>query len=198
RFKLTAPNGTWLPTPPHLTRFRIGRVNQADFFAWGQDRILRMAQRKVPAGIAVETECHTVDPGNLDGISFPGAWAGDVRYLGLPSNLNPQVSALAHEWVDEQPKGWRQLAALTRHLRTEFRLDTTARVPDDCSDPLVYFLLESRCGPDYQFASALAILARVLGYQTRLVNGFYVSPDHFDAVTQHTPVVKEDLHFWAE
>jgi hypothetical protein len=31
-----------------------------------------------------------------------------------------------------------------------------------------------------------------------LVTGFYVAPENYDPLTQHTPVVKEDLHFWAE
>jgi hypothetical protein len=30
------------------------------------------------------------------------------------------------------------------------------------------------------------------------VSGFYVSPDHYDPRTRHTPVVPEDVHFWAE
>ena len=60
------------------------------------------------------------------------------------------------------------------------------------------FLLVARRGPDYQFASAAAVLLRLLEYPTRLVSGFYASPDNYDPETQHTPVVKEDLHFWAE
>jgi hypothetical protein len=59
-------------------------------------------------------------------------------------------------------------------------------------------LLRARRGPDYQFGNAAAVLLRVLGYPTRLVSGFYVAPEHYDPLTQHTPVVKEDLHFWAE
>jgi hypothetical protein len=30
------------------------------------------------------------------------------------------------------------------------------------------------------------------------VSGFYVSPENYDPMTRHTPVVREDLHFWAE
>jgi hypothetical protein len=42
------------------------------------------------------------------------------------------------------------------------------------------------------------MLLRVLGYPTRLVSGFYVSPENYDTVSRHTPVVSEDLHFWTE
>jgi hypothetical protein len=83
-------------------------------------------------------------------------------------------------------------------LRNAYILDPSYSVPADCLDPLTHFLLESQRGPDYQFASAAAILLRVLGYPTRLVSGFYAHPNHFDPETKHTPVAKEDIHFWPE
>jgi protein-glutamine gamma-glutamyltransferase len=199
RLKITSPLGTLLPTPPHLSRFRVGRVNDPSFFGWGQDRILRMAQRKTPAGIIIETECRTVDPRLMETIAFPDHHLHrPSEYVVLPPNLNPEAAALAHHWAGEYQKGWPQIAAIVQQLRTEYTLDPTSRVPDDCHDPLGHFLLRSRRGPDYQFAGAAAVLARVLGYQTRLVSGFYASPDHYDPPTGHTPVVAEDLHFWAE
>jgi transglutaminase-like putative cysteine protease len=199
RFKITSPLGSLVPTPPHLTRFRVGRVNQPAFFGWGQDCILRMAERKTPAGIVVETECRTIDPRFLDVIEFPSVARGErFHYADLPLNLNREVAVLAHQWADGLPKGWRQIAAVVEHLRTEYIVDPTARVPEDCRDPLGHFLLHSRRGPDYQFATAAAVMLRVLGYSTRVVTGFYVSPEHYDPETQHTPVVQEDLHFWTE
>jgi hypothetical protein len=199
QFKITNPAGSLVPTPPHLDRFRVGRVNRADFFAWSQDRILRLANRQTPSGIIVETQCRTVDPQRLEALAFPCVRAGDgVSYTALPGSLNLEVAALARRWVQGLPAGWPQIAVIVQHLRTDYTLDPTIRVPEDCTDSVGYFLLHGRRGPDYQFASAAAVLLRVLGYQTRLMSGFYVSPDHYDAQTQHTPVVQEDLHFWAE
>jgi hypothetical protein len=77
-------------------------------------------------------------------------------------------------------------------------VELAARVPVECHDPLGHFLLHAKRGPDYQFAGAAAVLLRALGYPTRLVSGFYVSPENYNPLTQHTPVVREDLHFWAE
>jgi transglutaminase-like putative cysteine protease len=199
RFKITGPLGTLVPTPPHLVRFRVGRVDRADFFAWGQDRILRMAERKTPSGIVVETECRTVDPRLLGAVRFP-RFLGDDRpaYAAVPPDLNPQVAELARLWAEDLRQGWPQIDAIVRHLRSEFALDPTARVPEDCRDPLGHFLLHARRAPDYQFAGAAAVLLRALDYQTRLVSGFYAAPEHYDPLTHHTPVVAEDLHFWAE
>ncbi len=197
--KITQPIGSLVPVPAQLVRFRVGRVNRADFFALGQDGILRLAQRKTPPGVVVQTESRTIDPRRLETVVFPTNSTGyRSQHATLPNTLNPEVSTLVHEWVADRARGWPQLVAILQHLRTDYALDAKARVPDDCRDPLGHFLLEARRGPDYQFATAAAILPRVLGYPTRLVSGFYVSPEHYDPLTQHTPVVPEDLHFWAE
>lgn len=116
----------------------------------------------------------------------------------MPANLHPVVAGLAHQWADGAPRGWPQISAVVQHLRSEYILDLAAHTPEGCEDPLAHFLLHAHRGPDYQFATAATLLFRLLGYQTRLVSGFYVSPDHYDPVTRHTPVVREDLHFWGE
>ncbi len=199
KFKIAGSLGSLVPAPPHLARFRVGRVDQASFFAWGQDRILRMSQRKTPPGIVVETESRTVDPRKLGDVDFPSRCPSDrLRYVAVPASLHPDVSALAHRWAEGLPRGWPQVVAVIQHLQGEYVHDHAAHTPEGCDDPLAFFLCHVRCGPDYQFASAAAVLLRVLGYPTRLVSGFYVSPEHYDPETRHTPVVREDLHFWAE
>jgi protein-glutamine gamma-glutamyltransferase len=199
QFKITGPTGSLVPTPPQLTRFRVGRVDQVDFFAWSQERILRLAQRKTPTGIAVETESRTIDPRALRLASFLRRFGSEPGPCSsLPEKLNPEMAALAESWAGDRPEGWPQIEAVVQHLRTDYTLDTAAPAPADCPDPLGHFLLHSGRGPDYQFASAAAVLLRALGYRTRLVSGFYVSPAHYDPLTRHTPVVQDDLHFWAE
>src|SRR5262249_51200795 len=60
------------------------------------------------------------------------------------------------------------------------------------------FLLHGGCGPDYLFASAAVVLLRSLGYPTRVVSGLYAAPGRYDPRTRHTPVTRDDVHFWAE
>ena len=199
QFKLTAPTGSLIPTPPHLTRFRVGRVDQVSFFNWAQERVLRLADRKTPSGIIVETESRTVDPRLLPAIEFPIGMHGErFEYTTLPPHLDLAVIALAKEWTDQMPEGWIQIASVVRHLRSEYIHDREYVLPEEVGDPTSHFLLRSKRGPDYQFATACAILLRTLGHPTRLVNGFYAHPDHYDPETRHTPIVKEDLHFWVE
>lgn len=199
QFKITNPEGSLIPTPPHLARFRVGKVNRASFFGWSHDRVLKFAGRKTPSSIVVETECRTVDPRRLSDIVFSYPLPTErFDYHSPPPDLNPKIVSLAHSWVEGVPQGWPQIAAIVERLRTDYALDPAYSTPSFHVDPLAHFLLESQCGPDYQFASAAAVLLRVVGYRSRLVSGFYVHPDHFDPETKHTPVVKEDLHFWPE
>lgn len=199
QIKVTRSPGTLVPTPPHLARFRLGRVDQADFFSWGQDRIVRMADRKTPAGVTVETVCRVVDPGRLGAARFPEPSDGDRhRYHALPKRLHPDVRALAERWTAGIEPGWPRVKAVVEQLRDGYTLDPAARVPEGCDDPLRHFLIEAKRGPDYQFATAAAVLVRAAGCPTRLVSGFYAAPDAYDPLTRHTPVVEEDLHFWAE
>jgi hypothetical protein len=63
---------------------------------------------------------------------------------------------------------------------------------------VLWFLTESRRGPDYLFATAAALMLRTLDYPTRICLGYYAAPDAYDPETAHTPVRQTDLHFWPE
>jgi hypothetical protein len=63
---------------------------------------------------------------------------------------------------------------------------------------VLWFLHESRRGPDYLFATAAALLLRSLGYPARVCLGYYAAPDAYDPETDHTPVGRADLHVWPE
>ena len=140
KFKIATSFGSLVPAPPHLVRFRVGRVDQANFFAWGQDRILRMAQRKTPSGIIVETESRTVDPRLLADVQFPFAASTELpQSVAVPTTLHPEVRKLAHRWAEGKPRGWAQIAAVVDHLRAEYVHDRSAHVPEDCTDPLGAF-----------------------------------------------------------
>jgi transglutaminase-like putative cysteine protease len=196
---IAGPLGSLLPAPPHLVRFRVGLVDDATFFAWGRERVLRMASRNTPAGFTVHTESRVVDRRRLSAVRFlSGPSGGDAVPVSLPDDLDPDVRALAREWTRGRPRGWAQIEAVVGRLRAEYALDWAASAPEGCTEPLRHFLLESRRGPDYQFASAAAILLRLLNYRTRLVSGFYAAPERYDPETDHTPVGPDDLHFWAE
>jgi protein-glutamine gamma-glutamyltransferase len=108
------------------------------------------------------------------------------------------VAALARSLVAGVPEGWRQIEAVIDALRQGYVHDRSCTVARGCSDVVAEFLLRSRRGPDYLFATSAAVLLRSLGYPVRVVSGLYAAPERYDPKTRHTAVGRDDIHFWAQ
>ena len=122
-----------------------------------------------------------------------------LRHEQLPDGTEmDRIHALAKDWTRDTLPGLAQVEAICRRLREDYVCDRTAAIPAESTFPVAHFLFESRCGPDYQFATAAAVMLRSLGYSTRVVSGFYADPAAYDERLRHTPVMADDVHFWAE
>jgi hypothetical protein len=190
-----------IPMPSHPVRFRVGSVNRLDFFGWAQLGIIRMTDRTVPAGTVIDTESRTVDPEGLRSLAFPARPENpEDHHLSFQGEyaIDPAVAALARCWIAGLPEGWRQVEAVIEALRRGYVPDRSATASPDGTDVVAEFLLRTRRGPDYLFASAAAVLLRSLGYPARVVSGLYAAPGRYDPGTRHTSVTRDDVHFWAE
>jgi protein-glutamine gamma-glutamyltransferase len=187
-----------VPTPALTARFRIRKVDRPDYYEWDYDGVLGLAgRRRTPTGVIVHTDCRTVIPERL----AAGAFATNgfsPTHLDVPGELRETVGRLAREWAADSPRGWPQVEAVLNRLRAEYTFDQTAAAPEDHPVPVMWFLSESRRGPDYLFATAAALALRSLGYPTRVCLGYYANPAAYDPVSQHTPVRPTDLHTWPE
>jgi hypothetical protein len=183
-----------IPTPAYLRRFMMGRVTKLGFFSWAQSGILKMTGRTVPTGTVVKADCYGLDETRLAGESF----ARHSSDRGGTGTCSEAVADVARRWAAEAPRGWGQIDALIRHLHRQCQLDPSARSHPENGDVVEDFVLKTRRGPDYLFASAAVLMLREAGYTARLASGFYVSPERFDPATDQTPVTAKDAHFWAE
>jgi len=199
KFKVAALKDNLVPTPTLMTRFRIQRVDKPDYYEWDYDGVLALNGRKTtPAGVVVQTKSRTVDRTGLPESAFAELRSNsNSLYTAVPESLMPTLSKLARDWTAGQPRGWPQIQAICQHLRDGYTVDRNAVAPDDVV-PVVGFLTESKCGPDYLFATAATLMLRSLGYPTRFCLGYYASPMAYDEETDHTPVKATDLHFWPE
>jgi hypothetical protein len=202
RLKAADLKSNLVPTPALLARFRINKVDRPDYYEWDYEGVLALAgRRRTPPGVVISTDCRTLDPHRLPESAFcPTGTAGGMSpVLGeVPDPLRPEIARIAREWAGDRPRGWPQIEAVLTKLRSEYTFDRAATAPPDHPAPVAWFLVESRRGPDYLFATAAALLLRSLEYQTRVCLGYYAAPDAYDPETAHTPVRVSDLHTWPE
>lgn len=198
--KLVRLGSPVIPAPAHTHGVHIDLVNRPEFFAWGAGDTIRLRRDEIPSGVAIHLASRAEDVDRLAAPSPVGRflpWRDE--YGWLPESLPlERFRALALQWSAGAPAGWPQIQAVIERLRTDYLLDPAIELGNDERTAIEEFLFETRRGPNYQFATAAALLLRTLGYSTRLVSGFYVDPAKYDPHLRHTPVLKEDLHFWVE
>jgi protein-glutamine gamma-glutamyltransferase len=187
-----------IPAPNRLTGVHIDGVTQADFFAWAQPGIVRMDRDTIPGQLTLHLQSQVVDPARFR-VCYPcfSCGAPEYRHAGNdPQSL--RVRELAESWVAGLPRGMQQVERIVERLRTLHDHDPASRATGDHGHSVAEFLFESRRGPDYLFASSAVCMLRSLGYAARLVSGFHADPRRYDARADHTAVLPEDVHFWAE
>lgn len=187
-----------IPTPLQLRGVHIDQLRDVNFFAPVGDQLLRMNVESLPELTAIHVRSQTIDRHLCPD---KGCWivAPEQVLSSLPDGTEmDRIGRLAKEWTTNLPRGWSQIDAIQKRLRTEYTLDPQARHHPDAVCPVTDFLFLTKCGPDYQFATSAALLLRSLGYSTRLVGGFYASPDRYDRLRLHTPIVGTDAHVWVE
>jgi hypothetical protein len=196
KIKIGTLGSTVIPIPAHLQCFRVGLVDEPGFFKWYADGLLRMI-RSIPATTVIDVHSRILgaDPSApAPACSQPEAQdRGDIF-------VDEHAALLARQWTDGVPSGWDQVEAIITNLGRICRLTEESVLPGEPSsqDPIRVFLEQTRCGRDYEFASAAAVMLTTLGYEVRMASGYYVHPDRFDSRSNHTPVHASDVHFWCE
>jgi transglutaminase-like putative cysteine protease len=177
-----------LPIPPHMSRFRMGRIDRADFFARAHEGLYRMVKRKIPPGSVFEVDCGVVCPEALRTSMFSSTKAVGISH--------ERIVSLADELTQGTSRGYEQIQAVVAWLKEHFEYDTS--IPyGDSTTPVLDFL-DRRRGASYHFATACAVLLSHLQYEVRLVGGFYASPRKYDQRSESVPVGADDAHFWCE
>ncbi len=116
----------------------------------------------------------------------------------LPPDLDPRIPPLAHEivaGVGPEASPFEKAVAIESWLRERYAYTTTPE-PVPGEEALTHFLFEQRRGHCEYFATALAVLLRVEGVQTRLVNGLYGG--EWNEWGGYTVLRQRDAHTWVE
>jgi hypothetical protein len=163
--------------------------------------LLAMAQGSSSSGTYQVTAAYSVaDASQLEhaGTGYP-AWIQPYRRFGpdyRPASALARIHQLALQITAGLTDPYEQATAIQDYLRTHYQYTLTPLVAPQGTDPVVYFLFDSKQGYCQYFATAMGDMLRSLGIPTRLVNGY--GPGTYDPTTDSYVVRESDAHTWVE
>lgn len=119
----------------------------------------------------------------------------DTSDRRVPANHYDRLKATAREWTTGATSHRGKLEALEQRLSQTYAysLDFSVR---DSNAPILEFLYRRKTGHCEYFASAMALLARTLGYPARVVGGYRVV--EYNDVGEYYVVRERHAHTWVE
>lgn len=186
-----------IPAPDGAIGVHVVDVDRQDFFEIAADDTLVMAGREaIPSLTTIRLVTRLLHEDRLAELrTLPKLSAIDGQERQLASTPGVELaSRLAAEWTSGLNGPWQRIDTVVRTLRDEFTFDREALC--DGEDPLLDFLV-SRRGGDHLFATAAAVMVRALGYESRLVGGFYVPPAG-RLWSGQVDIFPEAAHVWPE
>lgn len=118
----------------------------------------------------------------------------DLAYFQMSQRLTPEVDDLIDRWTEDAKTPFAKLIEVQRQLRA---FDYTLEPENPQGNDLVGdFLLRTKEGFCQQFATAFAVIARHLGYPSRVSVGFL--PGERNDVANRFTVRGTDAHAWPE
>ncbi len=134
----------------------------------------------------------------------PSAWKTDINYmtmqafyLQVPNDLSLNVKQTMQQWTQGAKSAYGALQMLEAHLSNPaeftYSIDNPPIPPNV---DVVDWLLQTHSGYCTYYATAMTIMARLLGIPARIVNGF--SQGHFDARRKMWVVDGSDAHSWVQ
>jgi hypothetical protein len=124
-----------------------------------------------------------------------GGYAPPARYfLQLPDRLDPRIQALADSLTAGLDDDYDKAVAIQRHLQSfRYTLDLPATAREAT---LPWFLFERRAGHCEYFSTAMVVLLRAAGVESRNVNGFLGG--EWSQFGNYLAVTQNQAHSWVE
>ena len=113
----------------------------------------------------------------------------------LPANLPPEIGSIAEVWTGGETSDYGKMLAIQEHLLKDFEYSLDVK-PSDSANALLEFLTVKKRGFCQQFAGAMAVLLRALGYPARVAVGF--TQGVIDPASGEYVVETRNLHSWVE
>ncbi|BDI33144.1 hypothetical protein CCAX7_51950 [Capsulimonas corticalis] len=116
-----------------------------------------------------------------------------ARCLDVPSEIAPEVRALARKIAGGEPDDRAKVQAVTNYLISHYSYSLNVHIGK--GDKVSEFLLHQKAAYCEYFGSAAVILLRCVGVPSRYATGYYA---HEGEAGGETVVRQRDSHAWAE
>jgi hypothetical protein len=181
---------TWLPAPDRPTNVTgtLVRVDQ-------KTGVLTTAGGQAATGLryTVTSQVPDLTPRQAAG-AIPEYGPAYADLLKLPTDVPTSLLTDADKLTEDSAVPYQRLLTLQNYLRTHYRYDVRA-APGRTLGNLRFFYDKSHRGTADQFATAFALMARHLGFPTRIVVGF--TPGHSVGNGRYE-VTTNDVVVWPE
>ncbi|MBI4320597.1 MAG: transglutaminase domain-containing protein [Chloroflexi bacterium] len=127
------------------------------------------------------------------GTQYP-QWVLD-RYLSLPRTITPRTAQLARQLTGGYSNPYDRMAAIEAHLRG-LAYNDVVKMPTGVRDAVDFFVFDIKEGYCDYFASAMAVMGRIIGVPTRVVSGY--APGEPDPSSNSVIVRDWAAHSWPE
>ena len=117
-----------------------------------------------------------------------------AAYLALPKGIDRKVYHLAKTLTQSIPSPYGKALALKNHLLDGYKYSLDVDYPPQGQDFVSHFLLDSKTGYCSYFASAMAVMARMVDLPSRYVEGYLVP----ERPGGSTTVLGKNAHAWVE
>lgn len=132
-------------------------------------------------------------PEELDRIDL-SAIQIDERWTALPDDLDPRIAEIAKEWTAGATTDYRKVLAIQQRFQEDDFVYSTDVVLRDRDVDLVEFLTETKAGFCQHYSSAMVVMARTLGFPSRIGVGFRAGTLEDGSFL----VTSADAHVWVE
>ncbi len=189
-----------IPTCNGLSMWCIDMVERSDFFSISRCGTLRMNDRShVPDYTVVRFVNRQMDLERIEAQINHHALISNA--FDLESELRDSIKEQLRSIEVPSNPSWGQVQSVVTYLRKHFQvLPREANNVDtaESSEVSLVDFIRAKRGEDYHFATLAALMLNELGYETRMVTGFYVRPRFLASKASEVAIVKDDLHAWLE
>lgn len=132
-----------------------------------------------------------------DSINYPKNYNKELeKYLKLPDNIPKRVYELAYEITKEYTSPFYKAIALSNFLKENYSYNINVSYLPPKRDFVDYFLFDEKKGYCTYFASALAVMCRMVNIPTRYIEGFDVTGK--SGFFGYADVLNSNAHAWVE